>query len=351
MANPEPVKEETKYISLKDIHADYDWNSRHKSFRDETVPVDEEGKPLESSAGSFQSLMKSIQAVGQDDAVIVRPSSKGKAPFELVAGFRRHFALLKSAEDKINVPVPKGVVSSVAAPMIKVEIRNLDEKEARALNGRENIERENLSTCDQAYIVKSMIFQGMSDVAIAGATGMSNGHISQLHRIVDGLAEPVLERWRADKMVQAVTSLDKLEKISKISEGEGDKKRPDQKAQEKAIDELLESKSSKGGNKGKWIDSAVRQASAIGTLLGSLELADLIDCGKLKLKNVAHVKNLVNGDILIIKGKDGKATDGQWQKIADAAQEAYDAALNPEEEEEEEEETDPKTGTKTKKVA
>ena len=349
MANAEPVKEETKFILLSEIHADFDWNSRHKSFRDEKLPVDDAGNPLEPSAGSFQSLLNSIRMVGQDDSVVVRPSAKGKKPYELVVGFRRYQALVKSAEEKINVPVPRGIASSVLAPMIKVEIRNLDEKEARALNGRENIERENLSTCDQAFIVKKMVSEGMSDLAIASATGMSNGHISQLHRIADGLHETILERWRADKTVQSVTSLDRLEKISKLSEGEGDKKRPARGAQEEALNELLESKTSKGGNKGKWIESAIRQAAALGTFLGTLDAADLIDCSKLNLDNPSHAKILVAGDILLIKGKDGMATDSQWQKIAAAASAAYDFALNPPEESEEGEEA-PKTGTK-KKVA
>jgi ParB-like chromosome segregation protein Spo0J len=345
-------KEESKFVKLNEVHADYDWNSRHKSFRDEPKPVNDDGKEVEPAAGSLWSVLKSIQTVGQDVAVIVRPTPAGakhKRPYELVAGFRRFWCLEKSAHEKINVPVPRGVVSSITEPVVKIEVRNLDEREARALNGRENIERENLSTCDQAYIVRRMVSEGMSDVAIAGATGMSNGHISQLHRITDTVHPDLLEMWRGDKVVQAALSLDKLEKIGKLQAGEGDKKSPDLKEQTKVLNEVLESKSTRGGNKGKWIDSACRQAAAIGTLLGSLEYAELIDTGNLSFTNVKHVQALVAGDLLVIKGKDGAATEKQWEKIAAAAAEAYETAVNPpEEEEEEEEETEAKTGTKKK---
>jgi ParB/RepB/Spo0J family partition protein len=334
MANEQQtMKEETKYVLLSEVHADFDWNARHKSFREEKPEVDESGKPIEPDAGSFLSIVKSIQTNGQDEAVTVRPSTKGKKPYDLVAGFRRYEALVRSASEKVNVP--KG--GTLDAPLIKIQIRNLSEQEAQSLNGRENIERENLSTCDQAFIVKRMLATGMTDVRIAAEVGMSNGHISQLHRIVEKMAPEILDRWRNEKVVQASLSLDKLEKISKE---EGSKK------QAEKLDEFMSSGSTKGGNKGKWIDSAIRQATAIGTLLGTLEFAELIDTGNLDLKK--HVKSLVAGDILIIKGKDGKATDNQWDKIGEAAQNAWEAAMNPPEEEESPaEEKKSKNGSKT----
>ena len=332
MADAPKMKEETKYVPLSDVHADFDWNSRHKSFRDEKVEVDDEGKVIEAADGSFLSTKKSIQTNGQDIACIVRPSSKGKHPFELVCGFRRYEALVQSAKEKVNVP--NG--GSPDNPLIKVEIRNLDEEQAQALNGRENIERQNLNTCDQAFIVKRMQTKGMTDVAIASAIGMSNGHVSQLSRIVKNMAPDILERWRNEKIVQAAVSLDKLEKIAK-------EETP--KKQEEKLKEFLDSGTTKGGNKGKWIESAIRQAGNIGTLLGTLEFQELIDTSNLDLKK--HVRELCHGGILIIKGKDGKATDNQWEKIGQAAEDAYQKAMNPEEEGEEE--TEPKTGVKEKK--
>ena len=89
----------TSELGIESIVADRSWN-------------------LRENYGNIDNLAKDIKRDGQMTPVVVRPvgMSKGKAKFQLIAGYRRFLALQK---------IGSGVI------MATVLDENLDEKEAR----------------------------------------------------------------------------------------------------------------------------------------------------------------------------------------------------------------------------
>ena len=92
--------------------------------------------------------------------------------------------------------------STAKNPMIKVDIRNLSEAEARELNGIENLERRNLSTADTAWHIAKLAEiaeqQGVkkTDTEIAQQIGLTQSYVSKLLSIMKGVRPQILESWR-----------------------------------------------------------------------------------------------------------------------------------------------------------
>lgn len=311
----EAIKETTTRVPLLDILVDHNWNARSGGWQAEKTPEgggDELGP--EGSRG-FPGLIASIKEHGQDHACDVRPNpTKSRHTYMLVTGFRRTEAIRRIAEEGVNAPGidPKN-------PAIKVNVRNLDESEARALNGRENIERNSLSPADTAWLVVELAKAGkdatgkeLTDTAIAAKIGKSQGYVSKLHRIMNNTKASILKSWRegaADPL-----TVDERVKLSEI----------DKDKQEDTFKKLIAEETKEGTKTtGGWMKKATAQAASIGTLLGHLEREGLIDMTKLNFGK--HMKELLAGGILVVKGKEG-ATDNQWEKLGKAADEAYKAA-------------------------
>jgi ParB/RepB/Spo0J family partition protein len=303
------VKEEAKYIPLAQITADYEWNCRQGKWQDEPRP--EEGK--DAPAGSYWSLYNSLQAVGQDDPVVVRPTGKDKKPYELVAGFRRFHAIGKIAEAGVNIPKAPG---SPKDPHILVIIRNLTDAESKALNLRENLERKGIRTADTAkHVFELSEKHGMPATEIATKIGMGNSNTSQMLRIMKGLSAPLAKRWQDDPTLDII-SLDALEKIAQKGKGE----------QETEVNKVISAKNEKPTN--QWVETAKREAAAIGTFLGNLEFLGLIDTSNLDFSK--DFESLTVGGLLKIKGNkgsEGKATAKQKEDIVEAMTAAYNVAI------------------------
>lgn len=316
MANDTPkVKEETKRILLSEVYVDFNWNCRQGRWQDEKP--DDKGQPLEGPNGGtgFLGLIASLKAVGQDTACDVRPNTKKtKHPYELVTGFRRYEALRRIAEEGVNIPgwdSPKN-------PSVKVSIRNLTEVEARALNGRENIERDNISTADTAFIIADLGALGMTDKEIGEKIGKSGGYCSVLHGIMKNTKADLLKTWRESPVDPL--SVAERKALAELPKGE----------QDEAYKKLVSAKDGKdkraGGGQGAWLKTALLQAQAIGTMLGNLEREGLISTDSLDFATmIERVKDYSAG--LLRVGKKG-ATEKQWQTLGKAAQDAWQAAID-----------------------
>ena len=319
-SEPTKLKEDMKLVPMKEVKADFDWNCRQGGWQNEAAP--EEGK--EPAAGSFWSLYHSLMSVGQDDPVVVIPTGKEKQPYFLVAGFRRFAALTKIADNKIDVP--RG--GSSKDPLILVQVRNLTEGEAKALNLRENIERKGIRSVDTARIVWELSAENpeskhkMVATEIASKIGMGNSNTSQMVRIMKGLAKGVSERWK-DEPALDVVSLDNWEKIAQKPKGE----------QDAEVDKVVKAKVEKKTN--QWIETCKREAKALGQLFGHLHFKGHINGDKFDFdKAFADLQSdggKVHFGLLNVKGNkgaEGKATDKQRQEIIDAMTEGYNATVD-----------------------
>ncbi len=207
---PEFANETILNVALADVFVDYEWNVRSKSdvsdvsdaVRDTTV------KGGTSEGTGMPEFAKNLADVGQDTPVIVREVVGGKslggkptkAKYELIAGFRRITAIqlantdkdLVAAADKagrLYVPTqPNGTIRAVVRTFASA-------RDARVLNIRENTARNNLKTPDLVIQVRDLAKEGMSQVAIAEAIGVTQGFVSKLLKVA-ALPKAVLDHWR-----------------------------------------------------------------------------------------------------------------------------------------------------------
>jgi ParB/RepB/Spo0J family partition protein len=288
-------------LALKDIIADFAWNARSGDWRADSGTPDDENK----GEHTFENLVKSIQARGQDTPVTVRPSKKA-GKYELTAGFRRYAAIAKIGELTKNPNVT-----------IKAVVKKQNDAEARAENIRENTARDELKGPDLAWSVhelwKLQAAGGAapSDSAIADEIGKSQPYVSKLLRIMKGVTTKVTDQWRASRVAITVNEMASL--VGK-----------DKAEQEAEFKRIVESKGGAAGGQGAgggqnaWFDAAKKKAETLGALFGKLEKNELIDTSGLSFDT--HL------DYLMKVNK--KATARQRASIAKAAQKGYDDALN-----------------------
>lgn len=283
-------------IPLRDIHVDYEWNSRSGDW------TQDEG---DDESSNFNSLMMSIEQNGQDTPVTVKPHGKNK--YFLVEGFRRFTAISKIAEKTGE----KGAT-------IDAVIKNLTESQAAELNVRENSAREDLKGPDLAwglyriYVTRTKENGGQAptDSALALSMGKTQQYVSRLMRIMKQTNPEVTKAWR-DSTIQL--SITEMEEIAKLN---------DHALQLKAYKEKIGTKDPEGKKatgRGEWVNAAKRKAAEIGHLLGTLEVNDLVDTAGLEFDNFDAMK-------VWLPKLNKDATVPQKRAIAKAAQEAYDKA-------------------------
>jgi ParB-like chromosome segregation protein Spo0J len=207
---PEFANETVLNIPFGEIFADYAWNVRSLSdisdvsdaVRDTTV------KGSASEGAGMAEFAKNFAEVGQDTPAIVREVQNGKtlsgkttkAKYELVAGFRRMTAVKLCNEDKDLVAAAdkagKPYVPTQPNGTLRAVVRTFaTERDARVLNIRENTARNNLKTPDLVLQVRTLAKEGMSQVAIADAIGVTQGFVSKLLKVAT-LPASVLQHWR-----------------------------------------------------------------------------------------------------------------------------------------------------------
>lgn len=213
-----------------DVFVDYDWNVRSKSaIMSETSDAVQDttlkGEHLGEGTGLY-GLCLDLHMTGQDTAVVVRRVENGKSlggkktdlPFELVCGFRRFTALelvnggkpesfgkpdskdaKALAESIVKAKKEKRpVVPNTTDGAIRAVVRVLTPTAARILNGKENTNRDNLSTPDMVrYVAILSSVEKLNQVQIAEALGIGQPHVSRLLRIA-GLPKGIVAHWAGE---------------------------------------------------------------------------------------------------------------------------------------------------------
>src|SRR5271154_540673 len=241
-----------KVMSLDDITADYNWNCRSKT-RATSESTHESLDDGDKETPGVQGIRDSFEIKGQDTAVDVRSNKDGK--YHLVTGFRRFTAAKLLQKDKKTI-------AGLKSGEIRVRDHgNMTEEDARGLNLRENVNRENLIGPDLAYGVKKLQ-EANKDVTakqIAANLGKSYAHIQNLLNIGKKVKAAVQTKWR-EAPVRAVSIADMLS----IAEMPEDK-------QEAEYDRLASSKAESTKGRDAWKMTAKKKAEAIGFMIGELE--------------------------------------------------------------------------------
>jgi len=294
---------------LDEITADYNWNCRSKTratSESEHVSLDD-GDP---ATPGVQGIRDSFELVGQDTPVDVRFDGK---KYHLVTGFRRFTAAKLLQKDKKNIAGLKGG---------EIRVRdhgNMSEEDARSLNLRENVTRENLVGPDLAFGVKKLQ-EANKDVTakqIAAKLGKSYAHIQNLLNIGKKVKATVQTKWR-EAPVRAVSIADMLT-IAELTEDK----------QEAEYDRLASSKAETTKGRDAWKMTARKKAEAIGFMLGELEREKFLK------KNPNHSFQEYIRNILKFKTKtpEGKKVGVNVEaSIAKACEAGYNKGLLPPEE-------------------
>lgn len=354
------MSEEVKHIPLNEILVDADWNARSLA----NVMAESSESVSDKEGTGLVGLKAGITNDGQDDPIVVRPTTlpfykKTDKPYALVAGFRRFEAIrqlnadtdgvkrreqeLKSAvSTNSEAPFHGGrVVPNTGNGTILAFVKNLSEVEARALNIRENTNRNDLSTQDLMWGIHELANKHkMSQVAIGFSLGRAQGYVGKLLRI-STVNPKVLEHWRHGgtfehdgKKIASVKSAttNDMRDLSDLRQGEGESAKPDFERQAFEYMKVLESKAPSGTNGGsdpakQWLESAKKKAANVGTMLGNLQRDKF-----LKVGNTPWVDGLAH---LVQVGKrveEGKLNRKQENQIAAAAEKAFKIALEAKEE-------------------
>lgn len=139
---------------------------------------------------SFQSLVPDILATGGNSVPIKVRRDKDNNPV-LVTGERRLAALLHINENKLHLHEDGHSTSLMA----KCEIEDLDDQAAFIENVRENVQREDLSVMDKAFVIERLAsspngdpdltpsLNGMSQKDISRLMGVSEAQVSNLRKL------------------------------------------------------------------------------------------------------------------------------------------------------------------------
>lgn len=210
----------TNPVELSKIHVDFSWNSRAERNIKDIADTENAG---------FEVWARGIGQTGQLSAVILRNThgsllngKKTDKPYELIVGFRRFTAvsLLNSGQYLADAKKEKRpVVANIPDGTILAEIRNVKTAvDARILNGVENTGRKNLKAPDLVFLVRDLQKDGMAQVPIAEALTITQGWVSKLLKVA-GLPQAILDHWRDEKPIPAVTTKDGVFKLEAGTNG------------------------------------------------------------------------------------------------------------------------------------
>lgn len=181
------------------------WPSKPKTLLLSDITVNDKlnargaGKPIDTEDESFKNLLANISERGITSPVFVwDQSGPGGTKYELVAGFRRFAAAKILGYEKIDTRV--------------FELSS--ELEAYALNGVENIVREDLRPYDRAmrFALMKKRFK-VTNEQIAKTFGLSDSYVGNLVRMAEKLGPAQLRHWQ--KTENAYHLCKRLAKLSK----------------------------------------------------------------------------------------------------------------------------------------
>jgi len=152
---------------------------------------------LEIDPDEIEGLANSIQAIGQLQAILVRPVGER---FEIVFGHRRYLA-------------SKGL----GLKSIRAIVQDLDDTETMLMRATENVERKNISAIEEAAVYEDLNKKlGLTLDQIAARMGRSAGVIRRrldLLRMPPCLQKAVHRREIGHSVAEELWSLGKIEDI------------------------------------------------------------------------------------------------------------------------------------------
>lgn len=291
---------------LDEITADYNWNCRSKTratSESEHVSLDD-GDP---ATPGVQGIRDSFELVGQDTPVDVRFDGK---KYHLVTGFRRYTAAKLLQKDKKTI-------AGLKIGEIRVKDHaNMSEEDARSLNLRENVTRENLVGPDLAYGVKKL-HEANKDVTakqLAAKLGKSYAHMQNLLNIGKKVKASVQTKWR-ESPTRPISIADMLV-VAELTEDK----------QEAEYDRLASTKAESTKGRDAWKMTAKKKAEAIGFMIGELEREKFLK----KAPNATfqdYIRNILK---FKVKTPEGKKVGVNVEKaIATACEQGYMKGLQP----------------------
>lgn len=291
-------------VLMSEIEVDYKWNIRSSTETGDTV--------AESDPKGDKEFKESI-ALGQDTPVWVRKKDpkdmkKGEKPYFLVAGFRRYKALSELATERGD-----------KAATIKAEIKNYSDAEARIANVRENTGREDLAGADLCFGI-GRIADGdkkLSGNAIATLIGANQSYVAKMIRFWRKIPMSILKDWRSNPGGRAVT-IAQMTLVEELRDKEGSTAAD----QEALYNKLKASKVKKDPNPDAWIDGAVANAKVMGEILGKLSRN-----GHLEIVGDDFFGDNIGTLVKLKKDASGESR----QKVADACEAAFTAAMTSDE--------------------
>jgi ParB-like chromosome segregation protein Spo0J len=327
-----------RHIPLTDILVDYDWNGRSKKnvlsdasdgVQDTTIRAEHQ-----TLGTGLKGMRLTLRNRGQDTPVIVRRVDNGKSlggkktdrPYELVAGFRRYTAIEQlnaSAEDRefIKTMNQKTLIPNTADGTVMAVVRTLNPLEARILNGRENTDRQSLTTQEMLGVVAELSRAKLTQAQIATELSISQGYVSKLSKIGE-LPKAVLDHWKGEAKLpglppavsEQLTSTEMIElrdMTKELTEGQTVKR----------YIELLSP--AEGGTEGdpNAADPVEAKVKRAAELAAGLVKAGVLDNGSLQWAAVIGPKK----DGFLIDS--GKADAVQRAKYWDLAEKAFGEAM------------------------
>jgi ParB-like chromosome segregation protein Spo0J len=317
---PQPGEKEI-FVKFEDIVPDLQWNARS--------PANVLGDSESDSGGGLKELATSMAQTGQDVALVVRPNLQKKgpklnhnrdgtsyAPFELVNGFRRYAAGLMLNEDpkeaEQSAKTGRTIIPNVPNGHMRVVVRNLDDLQAKLLNGRENV-RSPLEPPDLMAHIASLNRPpySMSVGEIAENQGLSLTTVHKYANVGAALDTEVFKHWRFGGTFDGLAvgkrvSFEDIEAVSKQPKG----------GQGAAYKALLLGKVEDAQSK-DWYVAAQKAASRRG-----VELARLEKEGVIRLTNKPWAECAPH--LIKLPAKAGaKAKEALGKRLADA----YEAEL------------------------
>lgn len=124
---------------------------------------------------AFDSLVETIAEHGQQVPILVRPSQSGSGRFEIAYGRRR----LKAAE-RLGRPV-------------RAIVRNLSDSELFVAQGRENLDRKDLSFIEKAFFAKNLEDGGCDRSTIVAALVSDKADVSRYIATARQIPEEVVK--------------------------------------------------------------------------------------------------------------------------------------------------------------
>ncbi len=146
---------------------------------------------------AFDELVKSISENGQQVPILVRPSTSTRGRFQIAYGRRR----LRAAQ--------------ILGQPVRAIIRNLTDSELIVAQGRENLDREDLSFIEKAFFAKNLEDSGCDRSTIIAALCSDKADVSRYIAVARRVPERLVKRiGPAPKAGRArwMALADKLEK-------------------------------------------------------------------------------------------------------------------------------------------